>query len=305
MSHEAQTRLPWTAEEDAILISLVERYGEKRWNMVANGLPGRTGKGCSHRWRTYLRPDVKHPHLEPFTEWEAAVIVQAQREMGNNWLAIAKLLLPGRSNTAVKNFWHCRLKSGSGTNANRFIVEGYGLRFLLAEVPHEERIHPVALPAFPSTAPTGQLHHPKSHHHHLQQQQQQQQQQQLQQHYQYEQPMLDFQMAGMTHMPADSMMVAAAAAADHQAMAAAAAAAQAYAEREAALFRRQGRVSGSILGAVGGELHKRPRVSLTLTSPRNGAGAKRHRVSYMGGLAVGRPSADGADVDDCLSFWKV
>jgi hypothetical protein len=39
-----------------------------------------------HRWRTYLRPDVKHPHLEPFTEWEAAVIVQAQREMGNNWL---------------------------------------------------------------------------------------------------------------------------------------------------------------------------------------------------------------------------
>jgi hypothetical protein len=40
----------------------------------------------AHRWRTYLRPDVKHPHLEPFTEWEAAVIVQAQREMGNNWL---------------------------------------------------------------------------------------------------------------------------------------------------------------------------------------------------------------------------
>ncbi|KAF6253333.1 hypothetical protein COO60DRAFT_1628254 [Scenedesmus sp. NREL 46B-D3] len=120
MSHEAQTRLPWTAE--------------------------------------------------PFTEWEAAVIVQAQREMGNNWLAIAKLLLPGRSNTAVKNFWHCRLKSGSGTNANRFIVEQYGLRFLLNEVPHDERIHPVALPAFPSTAPTGQLHHPKSHQHHHQQQ---------------------------------------------------------------------------------------------------------------------------------------
>jgi hypothetical protein len=83
------------------------------------------------------------------------------------------------------------------------------------------------------------------------------------------------------------------------------AASAAVAEREAALFRRQGRVSGSILAAVGGDLHKWPRVSLTLTSPRNGAGAKRHRVSYMGSLAVGRPSADGADVDDCLSFWKV
>jgi hypothetical protein len=33
--------------------------------------------------------------------------------------AIAKLLLPGRSNTAVKNFWHCRLKSGSGCHTNK------------------------------------------------------------------------------------------------------------------------------------------------------------------------------------------
>jgi hypothetical protein len=36
-------------QEDAVLIDLVQKYGEKRWNMVANGLPGRTGKGCSHR----------------------------------------------------------------------------------------------------------------------------------------------------------------------------------------------------------------------------------------------------------------
>jgi hypothetical protein len=77
------------------------------------------------------------------------------------------------------------------------------------------------------------------------------------------------------------------------------------ADREAAMFRRQGRVSGSILAAAGGDLHKRPRVSLTLTSPRHGAGAKRQRVSYMGSLRIGRSSADGADMDDCLSFWKV
>lgn len=40
-------------QEDAILIDLVQKYGEKRWNMVANGLPGRTGKGCSHRCVLY------------------------------------------------------------------------------------------------------------------------------------------------------------------------------------------------------------------------------------------------------------
>lgn len=39
----------------------------------------------------------------------------------------------------------------------RFIVENYNLRFLLTEVPEKDRLHPVALPAFPSTAPTGHV----------------------------------------------------------------------------------------------------------------------------------------------------
>jgi hypothetical protein len=132
--------------------------------------------------------------------------------------AIAKLLLPGRSNTAVKNFWHCRLKSGSGTTTNRyvkalrhskvlpgsccccscklatptgpctvtkaawlltlhsphaqptavdepfalvelrrFILENHNLRYLLNEVPEKDKLYPVSLPAFPSTAPTGHV----------------------------------------------------------------------------------------------------------------------------------------------------
>lgn len=39
----------------------------------------------------------------------------------------------------------------------RFIVENYNLRYLLTEVPEKDRLHPVALPAFPSTAPTGHV----------------------------------------------------------------------------------------------------------------------------------------------------
>lgn len=72
-------------------LPLQQEYGEKRWAMVAQFMPGRTGKGCSHRWRAYLRPDVQHPHLSPFTEWEAAVIVMAQKENGNNWMGEQRL----------------------------------------------------------------------------------------------------------------------------------------------------------------------------------------------------------------------
>jgi hypothetical protein len=35
--------------------------------------------------------------LEPFTEWEAAVIVQAQRDMGNNWLGKQQRAAAARS----------------------------------------------------------------------------------------------------------------------------------------------------------------------------------------------------------------
>jgi hypothetical protein len=43
------------------------------------------------------------------------------------------------------------------THCCRFIVENYNLRYLMNEVPEKDRLHPVALPAFPSTAPTGHV----------------------------------------------------------------------------------------------------------------------------------------------------
>lgn len=42
--------------------------------MVADGLPGRSGKSCSERWRIYLTPGVKQPKQEPFSDYEVAVI---------------------------------------------------------------------------------------------------------------------------------------------------------------------------------------------------------------------------------------
>ncbi len=48
---------PWTAEEDGKVVDLVERYGPKKWSLVAQHLPGRIGKQCRERYvlGIYLR----------------------------------------------------------------------------------------------------------------------------------------------------------------------------------------------------------------------------------------------------------
>lgn len=52
--------IPTIPQEDAILIQMVEKIGEKRWPLIAAKLPGRTGKGCSHR----RAPPRAHAHAQ-------------------------------------------------------------------------------------------------------------------------------------------------------------------------------------------------------------------------------------------------
>jgi hypothetical protein len=62
------------------------------------------------RWRIYLTPGVKRPTQEPFNEYEVAVIYLGQQVHGNQWSSLAKLL-PGRTNTAIKNLWKTALQT--------------------------------------------------------------------------------------------------------------------------------------------------------------------------------------------------
>ncbi|KAI8476039.1 MAG: hypothetical protein J3K34DRAFT_516949 [Monoraphidium minutum] len=108
----SQQRQPWSQEEDGYLVSAVEKYGTQRWSQISRSLKGRTSKACSHRWRTYLQPGVKHTTQEPFSDWEVAVVVEAHRVVGNQWSTIARML-PGRTNAAVKNFWYAHTRRGA------------------------------------------------------------------------------------------------------------------------------------------------------------------------------------------------
>ncbi|MBA0699149.1 hypothetical protein Goari_000807 [Gossypium aridum] len=100
-------KVPWTPEEDILLVSYVQEHGPGNWRLVPTntGLQ-RCSKSCRLRWTNYLRPGIKRGN---FTPHEEGMIIHLQALLGNKWAAIASYL-PQRTDNDGKNYWNTHLK---------------------------------------------------------------------------------------------------------------------------------------------------------------------------------------------------
>ena len=92
-------RVPFTPDEDLVLISLVPEYGTHRWAEVAEFFPNRTARQCRNRYNNYLDPERD---LSPWTRDDDEKLKKLVYKFGPDWKAIAQLF-PGRSYANVYN----------------------------------------------------------------------------------------------------------------------------------------------------------------------------------------------------------
>jgi hypothetical protein len=95
------TKRKWSPQEDELLIQQIRLHGPCNWGIVALPFMQRTGKQCRERWAHKLSRAYTS---EPWTKEEDSLLIQLQRENGNQW-AKFRSSFPRRSTVAIKNRW--------------------------------------------------------------------------------------------------------------------------------------------------------------------------------------------------------
>lgn len=102
----SNTRRPFTVDEDAKLMEIMNHQEFVSWDMVASQMPDRSSRQCRERWVNYLSPNIRN---DPWTDTEDQLLLEKINEMGRCWSNIGHFF-NGRSENDVKNRWYSHLK---------------------------------------------------------------------------------------------------------------------------------------------------------------------------------------------------
>lgn len=99
----------WTKEEDQLLTTVVNQFGAKKWNQLAQFIPGRTGKQCRERWMAHISPNVRN---DDFSVEEIKLLLELHQKYGNTWSQISQYF-DRRPPNVIKNKFNCLLRKSN------------------------------------------------------------------------------------------------------------------------------------------------------------------------------------------------
>ncbi|KAI8462668.1 MAG: Homeodomain-like protein [Monoraphidium minutum] len=108
----------WSAQEHAALEELVRRYGtERNWALIAEGVPGRSGKQCRERWLNHIKDGIIKGNWLPDEEFHLAL---CHALVGNQWSAHCGRLR-GRTENSIKNYFNAGMRSKQASRRRCFL----------------------------------------------------------------------------------------------------------------------------------------------------------------------------------------
>ena len=98
---EKAPRKMFTPQEDALIVMLVDKYGQKDWKLIAQSLPNRTTRQVRERFRNYLTPGLTNG---PWSRQEDELLKNLYAQYGPKWSKISTFF-KSRSDVNIKNRW--------------------------------------------------------------------------------------------------------------------------------------------------------------------------------------------------------